>query len=394
MADLINPLVAQYLAGLGADLMKYGGDTSKGLQLENVNAITNQSIKANSMKKLMSTILGDNDSKMTFGKDGATIKIPSNMLLEEGETAGGGTSALNTDTNVATMAAPSQAPVQTQAQPQTPAQPAAVSEMPVAPVRVNPFTNIGAADLAGIDSQTMIGLANMLHNKQQLDQMSYRDAVNTFTDVPYKKALTKQAEAAAAENTPSVTITVGDKTMKVTPKDAIAWEKLKKETTPNEIKLYEYAQKHGFTGSIVDFKNADLTVHQKDYNAAVKDGYKGNFNSWLLEQAKAGAINLGTKIEEKKAMSELAGQLYFNDPKWVDDIGKKVSDFEKDQAWLIPEKDRPLAKSRLIVKSIEDKITAGSGKIQSVVMDEDGKTMVWTVNWPSGDTKVIRQAVK
>jgi hypothetical protein len=334
----------------------------------------------------MKTILGDNDSKLTLGKDGATFKIPSDMLLG-GDVAGADAktgipapSALNTDANVSTMA-----PAQAQSQP---------AALPTPPTRVNPFASIGAAELAGLDAKDILGLTDVLQRRQQMEQMTYRDAVNAMSDVPYKQALTKQAEAATAENTPSVPIQVGNRSMMVTPKDAIAWARIQKEMTPAKIKEYEYAQSQGYSGSIVDFSNLEKTVDIKNFEKAKKDGYQGNFNTWLTTQNQAKAINLGTKIEEKKALSELAGQLYFNDPKWTDDIHKQVLDFDKNQSWLIPEKDRPLAKSKVIVKSIEDKIVAGGGNIQKVVMDKDGKTMVWTVKWPSNDIKTIKQAVK
>ena len=383
MADLssalTNPLVAQYLSGLGADLMKYGANTDKGLQLENVNAITNQSIKTNSMNKLMQTILGDNDSKMTLGKDGMTLKIPTAMLSGEG-------SGLGTVEQPATGAqgAGQQAPA---------AQPVA----PVArPSRPNPFAEANGASLAGISGPEMMELAKMYQSQLQIDQATQKQVEDELYRknyvAPNTASQTKLNIAQTNALIPSVDVVVGDRTVKLTPKDAIAWEKLKKETTPNEVKLYEYAQKQGFTGSIVDFKNTDLTGHQKDYNAAVKGGYKGDFNGWLLEQAKAGAINLGTKVEEKKAMAGLAGQLYFKDPKWTDDIQKLGVAFDKDQAWLIPEKDRPLAKARVLVKGVKDKIEGGGGEIQNAV--QSGNTMIWTVKWPSGDVETIKQNIK
>lgn len=403
MADFsINPLVAQYLSGLGADLMKYGGNTNEGLQLTKTNEVTNQNIKSNNMMKLMQQALGPDGSSVKVDNKGVKIDVTPDSEMYKMLMGGSGISTpaqsdLVPQTNSTKDTRPT-APAST-----TTATPAASSTV-VNPFNITPPTisnNLSGIDpgmLAGLTPQEITSVMDMKSRQDQLKQQSYRDIVDSLykgqVDVPYKKALTAQAEAATAENTASVPITVGGKSMTVTPKDAIAWAKMEKETTPNEIKLYEYAQKQGFSGSIVDFKNADQTGHQKDYQAAVKGGYKGDFNGWLLDQAKAGAINLGTKVEEKKAMSELAGQLYFNDPKWTEDINKQTADFDKNQAWLVPEKDRPLAKSKVIVKTIEDKISAGSGAIQNVTMDKDGKTMVWTVKWPSGDVKTIKHAVK
>ena len=382
MADLssalTNPLIAQYLSGLGADLMKYGANTDKGLQLENVNAITNQSIKTNSMNKLMQQILGPDESKMTLSNKGINLSLPVPNQTEDPK---------------ADTITPAVNATQDTRQPVVQAQPVA----PVArPSRPNPFAGANGASLAGISGPEMMEMAKMYQSQLQIDQATQKQVEDELYRknyvAPNTASQTKLNIAQTNALIPSVDVVVGDRTVKLTPKDAIAWEKLKKETTPNEVKLYEYAQKQGFTGSIVDFKNTDLTGHQKDYNAAVKGGYKGDFNGWLLEQAKAGAINLGTKVEEKKAMAGLAGQLYFKDPKWTDDIQKLGTAFDKDQAWLIPEKDRPLAKARVLVKGVKDKIEGGGGEIQNAV--QSGNTMIWTVKWPSGDVETIKQNIK
>ena len=384
MADFkINPLVAQYLSGLGADLMEYGANTDKGIQLKNVNAITNQSIKANNMMKLMEQALSQDGSSVKVDSKGIKLDITpgsgmyKNLMGEEG------------------MAAP--AATVENAQGAQAAQPQPVQPQPQQPI-ANPLSEAAKnGGLAGLSTEDILAAINVNQRQQQIMQGTRQQASNELyrnnVTAPYTRALTEQAKAATAENIPSVGIAYGDKVMTVTPKDAIAWEKMKKETTPNEIKLYDYARSQGFQGSIVDFKNTGITNNMKDYEAAKNDPA---FNQWLLKQKKAGATNisLDTKLEEKKAMSELEGQLYFNNPKWTDDIQKQVADFDKNQAWLIPEGERPLAKSKIIVKSIEDKITAGSGDIQKVAMDKDGKTMIWTVKWPSGDIKIIKQAVK
>ena len=382
MADFnINPLIAQYLSGLGADLMKYGANTDKGFQMENVNAVTNQSIKSNSMMKLLQNALSPDGSSVNADGKGITIKATNDSAMYKnliGADEGVGPSKVDESLR--------------------PADPA-TTQPTSALARV--LAGMNSGNTTGLTPEQMMSGISMAQEQDKFSQKTYGEVVDRLrqdrmanADIPYKEALTKQAIAATAENTPTVDITYGDKTMKVTPKDAIAWEKMKKETTPNEVKLYEYAQGQGYKGSIVDFKNADQTGHKKDFDEAVKSGYKGKFSNWMLEMAKAGAINLGTKVEEKKAMSELEGQLYFNNPKWSKDVDDQVATFNKDQAWLVPEKDRPLARSKVVVKSIEDKITAGSGAIQSVVMDKDNKTMIWTVKWPSGDVKIIKRAIK
>jgi len=215
----------------------------------------------------------------------------------------------------------------------------------------NPFTgNFSVPDLAGLTSQD---IASALGIKMRQDELK----------------LNREVEKAAAEATAN------------------------KDTTPNEVKLYQYAVDQGYKGSFIDFKNSSVPILYKEYKEAVKDP---RFNKWLLKQKRAGAtkISLGEKINERKAMSELEGQLYFNNPKWTEDIDKQVQAFDKGPAWRFSKEDRPLARSKVIVKSIEDKIAAGNGTIKAVIMDKDNRTMIWTVQWPSGDIKTIKQTVR
>jgi len=119
------------------------------------------------------------------------------------------------------------------------------------------------------------------------------------------------------------------------------------------------------------------------------------------EVAAAGAtrITLGEKLKEVKERAGLKGQLWFKDPKWTSDLEKHISSedvqnelfatgFEPGSAEYIG------AKARHKIKFIEDKITAGGGEIVNVKWAADGKTMVWTVKWPSGDTETVKYAVR
>ena len=400
-----NKLFLQYLAGAGADLAAYGGNTDKGLQPNNVNAITNQSIQSQNMMKLLKTLLGPDGTKATFSNTGMNLTVPKESSMFS-NILGSGDEAFKTDQSLAPSSTPTPPPTNPNVGGgSSVANPFVISQ---------PEMNISASDLAGLTSQDIATVMGMKQNQDQLKQQSYRDTVDAIykqsqmqgsaTAAPienaYKDALTKKA-LADIENDKAIYQVPGSD-VKLNAKDWIAYQKMSKESNPNEIKLYEYAQKQGFKGSLVDFKNADMTTHQKDHAAAVASGYKGDIYTWMLEMAKAGAINLGGKIEEKKALSELEGQLYFNNPKWTEDINKHISNFVTKDLWeardangkLIEEKDRPLVIAKERVKYIEGKIAAGSGAIQSVTMDKDGKTMVWTVKWPSGDVKTIKQAVR
>lgn len=161
------------------------------------------------------------------------------------------------------------------------------------------------------------------------------------------------------------------------------------------IKNYKYAVRDGYTGSFEEFQRDSKTTHQKDYEEAVAGGYEGSFNEWLLQMRRAGAtrISLGEKLTEKKAIGELKGQLYFKDPKSSSDLAKYISS-EDVQNKIFASDDPDLARAEESVKFIEGKITAGGGTIEDVKLSEDGKTMIWTVKWPSGDTETIERAIR
>lgn len=392
-----NKLFLQYLAGAGSDLAAYGGNTDKGFQPNNINAITNQNIQTQNMAKLLKTLLGPDGTKATFSNTGMNLTVPKESSMFS-DILGGGDGTFKVDQSLVPSTTPTPTPNNfSVGGGSSVANPFVISQ---------PEMNISASDLAGLTPKDIASAIGMKQAQDQLKQQSYKDMVDAFykgsimqnaaTAAPienaYKDALTKKA-LADIENDKAIYQVPGSNVM-LNAKDWIAYQKLNKESQSAAVKNYEYAQSQGFTGSFVEFENSAKTTHQKDYAGAVAGGYKGDFHNWMLEMAKAGAINLGGKLEEKKALSELEGQLYFNNPKWTEDINKQTAEFDKNQAWLVPEKDRPLAKSKVIVKTIEDKIAAGSGAIQSVTMDKDGKTMVWTVKWPSGDVKTIKQAVR
>ena len=60
-----------------------------------------------------------------------------------------------------------------------------------------------------------------------------------------------------------------------------------------DILNYKFAQSQGYDKDFETFTKDSQTTHKKDYDEAVKGGYSGSFNNWMLEMARAGAINLG-----------------------------------------------------------------------------------------------------
>jgi len=111
--------------------------------------------------------------------------------------------------------------------------------------------------------------------------------------------------------------------------------------------------------------------------------------------SKAGApVNvIENAVNKELALSEIEGQKYFNKPGWADDVNKYLAS-EEVQDKIFTSKEPDKTKAIETVGYIESKIKAGGGEIVNVKWDDDGKTMVWTVKWPSGNTSTIRRAVK
>lgn len=342
-----NKLFLQYLAGAGADIA-----AGKGLG-PSVNAITQQNIQSQNMMKLMKQLLGPDGSKATISNAGMNLTIPPDQVSKS---LLGNIDGVGFD--------PSNPAVQTPVIPsaQVPAAPAApVPTIGGGSAAPNPFAgssnlDFSASDLAGLTTQDISAALGM--KMQQTGQAA---------DNIYKSKLMENIDSEIAA-------------------------RAGKDTSPEQVKLYQYAQSQGYKGSYMDFKDSGVPSIFKEYDKAMADP---KFRAWLKEtnESKATRISLGEKLSEMKAKSGLSGQLYFDDPKWTDDIDKQVKAFDKDQAWLMPEGDRPLARNKLKARSIRDKVLAGGGTILKAAVGKDG-IETWTVKWPSGDTKDIKISFK
>jgi len=160
-------------------------------------------------------------------------------------------------------------------------------------------------------------------------------------------------------------------------------------------KNYEFAKEEGFPGSFIDFQNTAKTTHQKDFEAAKADGYEGSFNEWMLDMAKAGAITIGELTSREMAKGDIAGQLYFKKGEFIKDLNKHMSSDEVQNklfATDLSQRDIESAKEKVIF--IEQNIISRGGEITDIRFAKDGKTMVWTVTWPTGDTEEINHGVR
>lgn len=324
-----NKLFLQYLSAAGQDVVS-GNPIGT-----NVNAVTQQNISAQNYSKLLNRMLGGyipEGGKIVSDSKGMKLDIPKSAL----ETSGGqGTGSL--------MSA------------QTTTVPKFDSQF------LNPFdssqSEIPAADLAGLTPNDISTALNARFTRDQIERKSVNDLMDHMI-----KAKELSLKIEESDRTPAT-------------------------------KSYEYATRQGYKGTFEDWEKKAITGHMNDYEAAVKSGYKEPFWKWMLDMAKAGAINLGEKVTEKKAMSELGGLLYFDNPKWIDDVTKHLSD--KSVRSKIATSDNVNKTRELeIIDFVESKITGTGGSVIKVGFAPDNRTMIWKVKWPSGDVREVKYAIR
>lgn len=256
-----NKLFLQYLSGAGA-AMQQGEPIGPTL-----NKTTQQNIGSQNYMNLLKKMLGGEiptGGKMTMDEKGLKLEAPKEALGG----MGGGMVKPGGDVN------PSASPL-----------------------------DVSSADLAGLTPEM---ISQALQFKFAQDEMS-RKSLSDVVDMRYKGALIKEAEARTKAATPSITIPGTD--IKVNSKEYLEWYKAAtKDERTAAIKNFEYARTKGFKGSFEQFQDNAKTGHQKDFEAAKADGYEGSFNEWMLDMAKAGAINLGEVVERKKATEDIEAQ--------------------------------------------------------------------------------------
>ena len=379
--------ILQMLGAVGSDILSDSGG-------KNTLGAMTQQLGAKNMQNLLQQMLAGG-GKMTADSSGMKLNLPASFMSQ----ALGGTEKGGVWEGLASPWNP-QGPSSSQGGGSLASNPFGTQ----APTEAEPSKGY-TGSLAGLSADD---IAKVVQLKMAQDKLAFEreqlanETPSKILDMMYKGQLMQESasriEAAKEEEERKKPVfTIPGTDISLNAKEYLDYKKMTNETKSALIKDYEYAVKNqGYEGSLIDFKNEEETTHQKEYKEAVKGGYGGSFNDWLVAMRKAGATNidLSTKLAETKAKAELGGQLYFEDPKWTKDVDTKVDAFNKDQAWLIEEKDRPLATAKVKIRAIEEKIIAGGGQVQGVNWGEDGKTMIWKVKWPSGDVKEIRYAVR
>jgi hypothetical protein len=392
-----NQLVRQFLASAGSAV---GGPGSVG---EALGGMVNKDIQGQNYNALLKKMLGPDGSKGTFDNTGLTLKIPNtdpmiSQLLGGGQGQGGmslmspevinslNPTGQNPDAGLPT---PQIGTTQTAGGRPSIANPFAIDQQGTS------YPELNASDLAGLSPEM---IASAFGLAQQAKSVPIENA--------YRQALTQQA-IAQTENIP---IQQQLELMKLQKEAALDQPFGIKGPGGMEVSLREWSSlpekdrnylvaKHG--AEILGDTNF---MSQREWEATAPTE-QGRFLRDImlhpamkkvamdLKRAGATTVNLNTKLEEKKAMGDLEGQLYFSDPKWTEDLGKHLNS-EDVQNETFTSKTPGRVKAKATVKFIEDKITGGGGKIRDVKMDKDGRTMVWEVRWPSGDIKKLRYVVK
>lgn len=367
---LQNKLFLQYLSGAGSALQQ-GQPIGPAL-----DKITNQSISAQNYAKLLSKLLGSDESKGTFSNKGLNLTIPASELKSGAFLGDNPLGILSTQTPTPTP---------------TPAQPPSTFINPNQMGVVNPFAgsplrNISASDLAGLTTQDLSTILSGALSVEQLKQKKVSDVIDSM----YKQAQIAKIEKGDPldEDYPVMVPGMGRVSNR-------QWSSL-----PEDEKRYAL-----FVNKAKQLGDQDIMSKEEFevWTASMKPSERTKFLNDLikdpklmraeksLRQAGATNISLDTKLTEKKAMSELGGQLYFNDPKWTSDLDKHM---EKADFANVPGKGAEYvanvnkAKMREKINFIESKIIGGGGSIVGV--KKKGKMGIWTVKWPSGDIKEIR----
>lgn len=223
----------------------------------------------------------------------------------------------------------------------------------------SPLGNITANDLVGLTPENISGALAL---KQRQDAIT-QESINSQFDNLYKLA---QAQNVAGNTRDTA-----------------------------EIKNYQYAVKNGFKGTFEEWKNVTDTATQKDYEYAVKQGYKGSYHDWRLEIARAAGtnINIGDKVSQAEAMQDVKDRRYFSDPKGglskdIEDYMASMPVMMQTARYKVGTKEHNRASATIRENYFKKKLADAGGEIVSGKVV--GKDSVWTVRWRDGKTSEVR----
>jgi len=226
----------------------------------------------------------------------------------------------------------------------------------------SPLGNINASDLVGLTPENISQALALGQNQEKLTQ----EGVNSQYD-----NMLKQAQA---DN-----LTSGGK-------------------DTADIKNYQYAVKNGFKGTFEDWKNAAETASIKEYQFAVSQGYPRSYPEWKMELAKASGTNINLnerKLEYQRDEARQAGMVAMDEGKEVTKAMNKViesEDFQNKNFALQNSKD-PVKKeqyqnNRRIAKAavVQEFIDNGKGVADWKFDKKTGRATV-IVTWPNKEVR-------
>lgn len=388
--DLLqNNLFLQALAGTGSAISSnkpVGAELGRIVQ-ENISAQSQDKLQQKYMKMLAGMLKGNVPVGGTVKKTakGLTLDAP-NPLAGDFEDESVGEPDLGPD---ATLSAPALSgntglpteSVSSVTQPVKPVLDSAVrGGVGGTPNPFSPSQLSTPADLAGLSPQNVALALQGATNVEQVRQISQTRQSNQA--LKWAEKIREWNATGPVELPGRGKITLDE------------WKTLDSKTKAYSYYAYDTKQRGEDILSYNEWdQQVDPTTIEQIFKLAEEDE---DFKTFAFAYKKAGAtkISLGEKLEEVTARAGLKGQLYFKDPKWIDDVSKHVnSEDVQNKLFQLEPADRAKAANREKISYIESKITAGGGKVIDVKVDRDTREITWTVKWKSGATETIKYGV-
>jgi len=283
------------------------------------------------------------------------------------------------------------------------------------------FGNMSKSDLAGLTPEMMSSALQFKMQQEQLGKKNIMDVMDLMMRgkeigirAPYMKALTDEAIDRVAANQP--VIQIGG--IPYNTAEYLKWQQVQKENLSTNQRDYStYAAQETAAGrqpkSFEEFLNNNFTNDIKNYRLYSDQETKAgrtpkDFDPWLTEHERSRAMTMiekaGGAAMSKVATGNVEARTQLHDPKAiqaaVDTARASLTDVPSMTAQLNPAKATAL-NAKLTIQEIEKMIAVGGGTItKPPTWDKDGKTIVWTIQWPPipGEKpeppEVFRYAVK
>lgn len=170
--------------------------------------------------------------------------------------------------------------------------------------RANTMLGFGGYQLAGGIAQALGAQDPMLNLLSTRNQLAGQfDTTTAEGLIGLSNALRQRGDLQGASQ-------VAQQALAAREKEATIQAKMAEKLTPQQKNAAAMADSAGFARGTPEWAQAynknlgelanpeKLTTDQRNYEAAVQTGYKGSFNDWLLQKARAGATNVSVSTGE------------------------------------------------------------------------------------------------